>query len=102
MEEVRLYRATGPTDAYLLRQWLDERGIACTLRGESLMGLAGGIPVPDSYPSVWVAHADLQAAQQALTAWRGPALAHPAWVCAGCGEDNPASFQMCWSCERAR
>lgn len=23
-----------------------------------------------------------------------------AWVCPGCGEENPANFQLCWNCER--
>lgn len=24
------------------------------------------------------------------------------WRCAGCGEDNPGNFELCWNCERAR
>ena len=24
------------------------------------------------------------------------------WRCAGCGEDNEGSFDVCWSCERPR
>lgn len=99
MPEVMLYKATGPTDAYLLRRALADHGIACRLDGEALMGLAGGIPIPDAFPRVWVDREDAPAAEEVLRAWRGPALVHPAWRCPSCGEENPAGFEICWSCE---
>ncbi|MCB9663519.1 MAG: DUF2007 domain-containing protein [Alphaproteobacteria bacterium] len=102
MGDVRLYRADGPADAYLLRQWLTEHGIRCRVQGEDLMSLAGGIPVRDALPSVWVDAADEPAARDLLARWKGPSLVHPAWRCAACGEENPATFQVCWSCEAER
>lgn len=102
MGEVRLYRATGQADAYLLRQWLAEHGIACRLQGEALMSLAGGIPLRDALPSVWVDEDRAEEAREVLQRWQGPALVHPAWRCTSCGEENPASFEVCWSCETDR
>ena len=32
----------------------------------------------------------------------GDAIDGSAWKCAGCGEDNPGSFQECWKCQRGR
>jgi hypothetical protein len=28
------------------------------------------------------------------------AKAHPKWRCAGCGEENPHEFEICWSCRQ--
>ena len=99
-DEIVLYRAMGPTDAYLLRQWLEDVGIPCRLVGESLMGLGGAIPIPDALPRVLVPKAHEAEAKEALARWQGPRLVHPARTCPHCGEDNPPSFALCWSCEQ--
>jgi hypothetical protein len=97
-----LYRARGPADVYLLVAALDAAGVASTLRGEARVGLAGAIPVRDAAPEVWVAEHDRAAAVAVLRAFEGPALVHPEWRCARCGELNPASFQLCWQCDTER
>lgn len=94
---VRIYQGTGPTDAWLVRDWLVRNAIDAWMRGEHLIGLQGQVPI--TWPSVWVRECDRDAAEAAMRAFEGPVLVHPDWVCLGCGEVNGASFGSCWSCQ---
>jgi hypothetical protein len=94
----RVYQATGPTDAYLVRDWLERNGIRVFVRGEGLMSLRGELPI--SWPSLWVEPADEGVANEALAAFHAPTLVHPDWKCDGCGEQNAPTFGSCWSCGR--
>ena len=102
MRMTRLYRAHGPADIYLLRDFLARHGVPSELRGESLRGLAGAIPVPDTFPSLWVRDVDLENAVALLKEFEGPKLVHPDWLCTGCGETNAPTFEFCWNCETSR
>ena len=52
--KVCVYRAAGPTDGHLIRDLLVADGIPVEMRGEQLTSLAGGIPLPDAWPTLWV------------------------------------------------
>ncbi len=97
--DILLYRSEGLADAWLLHARLADAGIPSRVAGESLAGLAGAIPVKDTKPTVWVDEGRWDEAQAVLARFQGPELVHPAWVCPGCGEDNPAGFAVCWNCE---
>ncbi len=50
-------------------------------------------------PQVWVDDArDAERAHALIDAYLAPAPAGPAVACPKCGEENPASFDLCWSC----
>jgi hypothetical protein len=97
----RVYRATGPADAYLVRDWLVRNDIPAQVRNENLMSIRGEVPVGQAWPEVWVNRDDQVRAEEAIQTFQGPTLVHPDWRCAGCGELNPASFGSCWSCGRS-
>lgn len=97
-----LYRADGPVDGWLLHHFLDTLGIPSEVRGQSLYGLGGAIPMPDAAMSVWVAEPHRERAQAALKRWKGPELVHPRWRCSACGEENEPAFELCWSCGHDR
>lgn len=95
---VRAYQGSGPTDAYLVRDWLQRNGVSAEVRGESLMTLRGDIPITEAWPTVWVPP-DLHArARELVTEFHGPTLVHPDWKCPRCGEENAPTFGSCWSC----
>ncbi len=79
---VKVYQATGPTDAYLVRDWLERNGVKAQVRGESLMSLRGEIPVGQAWPTLWVAAANRERAKELLKQFEGPTLVHPPWQCA--------------------
>lgn len=101
MDWICVYRAAGPTDASLLRDRLDRAGVPCRVRGD-LFVLRGEIPLGDAAPTVWVRASDRERALAEVRAYEGPALVHPRWVCPGCGEENEAGFDWCWSCQTDR
>ncbi len=81
-----------------MRESLAAAGLEVALRGMSRPGLAGEIPIPDAVVDVWVKEGDADAARACLADLE--AKAHLEWVCRQCGERNPASFEVCWSCQR--
>jgi hypothetical protein len=101
MDWVCLFRGGGPTDAWLVRDWLLRNGLEVRVQGD-LSGLHGQIPIGDAWPSVWVRRSDLPSATDALRQYdASPRLVHPVWRCA-CGEENEANFESCWSCQTDR
>ncbi|MEQ1500805.1 MAG: hypothetical protein ABMB14_01175 [Myxococcota bacterium] len=97
MDWVCVFRGGGPTDAFLVRDWLVENGVRVLIRGD-LATARGEIAIHETWPSVWVPAIDRPNAEAALVVYNAPRLVHPAWVCAGCGERNEATFGSCWQC----
>ena len=97
-----VYLARDPLDAQVVRGALQSTGIDAQVRGESLWGVRGQLPVSaDTAPSVWVSDADQQAALS-LIARRGLTLAGLAsWLCSRCGEEIEGQFDSCWRCAGA-
>lgn len=114
---VRIYSAPVPAQAHILRGALEAAGIPAEVRGDQRTTLAGGLPVDACFAEVWVHARDLDASERILqemlptggpsgalsiadAAPEGGELGLSAeWRCAGCGEDNPPSFELCWSCQ---
>ena len=93
-----VYRGQGPTDAYLVKHWLERNQIVAHVRGEHRMTLRGELPIPDAWPSVWVREQDQDAADEAMRLFNAPRAVHPRWDCPRCQEDNEPNFDSCWSC----
>ncbi|HEY8520056.1 MAG TPA: DUF2007 domain-containing protein [Gammaproteobacteria bacterium] len=88
----KVFRSKAPTEATLVRNLLVEEGIDARLFG-------GETPYPGVLNiEVWVT--DDADAPRALELIRRTFSdeERPAWRCAACGESNPASFELCWSC----
>lgn len=95
-DKVCVYRSTGLADSHITRDLLVGGGIPTEIRGENLVSLAGGIPTPDTFPTLWVVAHNAPRALALIEAARHQA-AMPAWVCS-CGEPNDGPFGSCWSC----
>ena len=96
---VRLQRCRTLGEATLLRTSLEAAGVPAQLRGEQRGGILGEIPIPDAMVEVLVDAADEPAARGVLVALERAAERAP-WRCAGCGEETPGGFELCWSCGR--
>ncbi|TNE90203.1 MAG: hypothetical protein EP330_09090 [Deltaproteobacteria bacterium] len=95
----RVFQGNDPVEPYLLRDWLARNGVAVQLRGASLLGVVGGIPIPKSFPTLWVPEYQKLDAERLIAQFSGPALVHPEWECKQCGEINAPSFGSCWNCQ---
>jgi len=96
-----VFRASGPTDAWLVRDWLERNGLHVLVRGD-LESAAGQIPFPEAWPTVWVPDQQREQADEAMRLFRGPRLVTSPWTCPGCSEENEPTFDSCWQCETER
>jgi hypothetical protein len=90
----------GP-NAQLIKQLLDDNGIAAVVEGERLYALRGDMPTV--YPTVWVANdADLPRACEIIEEFtkqsRAVAVRRETWTCKTCGEEIENQFSACWRC----
>ncbi len=61
--------------------------------------LAGELPVDVARPQVWVDDAtDADRARGIIDEYVRAAPSGPPVACRKCGEENPASFDLCWNC----
>jgi hypothetical protein len=90
--------------ANLLRERLQEEGIACLVRNDELATALGELPFVECYPELWVVDDEAwPRARLLLDQWLTDAVeSGPEWICPGCGERIEGQFQLCWNCNRER
>jgi hypothetical protein len=96
----RVYIASDPIDAELIRSLLGTYGLEALVKGEHLWSLPGVPMTPDGAPSVWVAHdEDEQRARAIIEEHRkAPMPEGRPWRCRICEEENDGGFSNCWKC----
>ena len=78
---------------------LADRGIRARVLNANASSLAGELPIDQALPQVWVDDpADAERARAAIETFKLGTTHHGTHQCPACGEDNPASFDLCWSC----
>ena len=85
-------------EAHLLVGLLAERGIRARVLNANASSVAGELPVDQARPQVWVDDpSDAPRARDLIDDFvRTPV--GPTIKCPACGEENPSSFELCWSC----
>lgn len=88
---------------------LEQQRLPVMLLNEHLAGTPGVLPFNRDMAidaEVWVLDADLaDRCARLIGEFRAAALAAgtgAAWSCPACGEENPAGFDLCWSCGAGR
>lgn len=94
----RVHAAANLLVAQLLVDLLADRGIRARVLNANASGIAGELPIDQAMPQVWVDDAaDAERARAVIEEYvRAPV--GPARKCPACGEENPGSFDLCWSC----
>lgn len=83
----------------MLKDFLDQEGIATVIVGDHLSGAVGELPA-DIFPTLWVLDdSDLERAVRITATFfnRSP-VSGKAWMCPVCGEDIDGGFEICWNC----
>ncbi len=95
-----IFQAKDPTQAHVLVEILESKGIHAIIQDEQTFSLRGEIPVV--YPSVWVSDEHVEAARNVcgdFSARRhSPESVGEAWICPACGESIDPNFTDCWKC----
>lgn len=101
---VRIYRAANSTEAHVIRGLLEQQGIQVHLFGEELSSGIGELPADVIEVEIHVPKGYRQLARQLIEEYEiRPSAAGEAggeWKCQVCSEDNPATFGVCWNCQR--
>jgi Putative prokaryotic signal transducing protein len=86
-----------------LKALLDNAGIACFLNNEVSSTLAGGIPMAEAMPELWIEDdSRLEEALQIKKDWQSPNIQGSPWTCPKCGEKQEPQFTSCWKCGTQR
>ncbi len=86
----------------LLKNVLEQSGIACVIKNDQLSGGLGEIPFLECLPELWVLEdRDLARATTLLKNLEEPSARTAKWRCTGCGELNEGQFAACWHCGTA-
>ena len=96
---IRFYTAHNRFDAYLLADRLNQAGIRAHVFNEHASSIVGDVPTEIGQPQVWLER-EQDCERAALLVSRIEADAGTTEVrrCAACGEESPASFDLCWKC----
>ena len=100
----KVFSSNEVSEAALIRDALVHQGVEVTIQNEH----SGGSAVPGFRPpaEVWVTHDDAYEDARRIVIDTISTLANKAelkpWACKGCGEENPQSFELCWSCGLVR
>lgn len=102
MSPRKVYIASDPVNAEIVKDHLGSHGIAAQVRGRFLWGGMGELPA-DVYPTVWVDHGeDYDAARRLIAAFEAGETDGEPWRCPRCREDLPGQFDACWRCGATR
>lgn len=97
-----IYSAPTLFQVTLVHDALEYAGVQTELRNEFAGGAAGELAPQDTWPELWLVDNEREArARQVIKELESEADA-PDWVCRECGSDNPAGFEICWSCGERR
>ena len=95
----RIFSSNNVGDVGLLRNRLDETGIAYEVRNETTP-----YPLHGLCPEIWVIHdADFfRACELRDGLHRSLPVSEESWTCPACGEQLEGQFTSCWKCGTAR
>ncbi|HYQ99241.1 MAG TPA: DUF2007 domain-containing protein [Casimicrobiaceae bacterium] len=96
---IRFYTARNRFDAYLLADRLKQAGIRAHVFNEHASSIVGEIPPEVGQPQVWLEREqDRERALLLLSRIEDDAQQSGVRRCSACGEESPASFDLCWKC----
>jgi hypothetical protein len=94
----KVHTAANLPEAHLLVDLLARHGMHARVLNANASSLAGELPIDASMPQVWVDDPRDAGRARELIEEFALSSAGPARKCGACGEENPASFDLCWSC----
>jgi Putative prokaryotic signal transducing protein len=93
---------TDRISAYVLRDIFAMHGIKTHVLNEYMQGAIGELPVDAAMPQVWLDDgSDRPRATEVLRQFNVQRNRTGSLFCRACKEENPATFETCWSCSVA-
>ena len=99
---IRIYIARQRYDAWLVADRLNQAGIRAHVFNQHASSIVGDVPPDVAQPQVWLEReCDVERAQVVLKDIEAAGARGGSVVCAACGEESPANFDLCWKCGAA-
>lgn len=95
-EWIPVFEAANGLEAHALKGALESRGMAVQLKGEALAGALGELPMDAAQVTLLVSARHWQQAREFVQRYQQHD--QQGWHCGQCGEENDASFEICWCC----
>jgi hypothetical protein len=105
---IQVYSAEHPTEAHYVKGLLESQGITCDMRGETLFGARGELPITtETAPSIWIVDdSKFKEAREVIKEYENleniETYDNSKWKCDSCGEESEAQFTECWNCLNPR
>ena len=94
-----LLRASDRIQAYVVRDILSHHGIKAHVFNEHTSSIVGDVPPDVALPQVWLDDdADHARATAVLREHDTAGRRVGVLFCRACGEESPATFELCWNC----
>jgi len=85
-----------------IRNILQNNGIETLLKNEFISGATGDLSPFDTWLELWIEHdKDFDQALSLIEDLEKDDSSKT-WVCQNCHEVNPASFDICWNCQKEK
>lgn len=84
-------------EAHILQDTLAREGILAAIRHDHLT--SADLPSPGTDLELWVNELQFERAGQIIEQAKADAASGETRICPNCGEENPAHFERCWSCQ---
>ncbi len=81
-----------------MRSFLESHGVPSVLKNEFTSSVMGEVPFFETWPEIWVADEMFQQAEQLVAQVQSEIVDTDDWLCSGCKEENPSTFEICWCC----
>jgi len=95
---MRIYSAPTLFQVTLVRDALEYHGVQTELRNEFASGAAGELAPMDVWPELWLLDPDREERARQVIAELENNEGKSDWLCSFCNAENPAGFELCWSC----
>ena len=95
---IRFYTARNRYDAYLLADRLKQAGIRAHVFNEHASSIVGEVSPEVGQPQVWLEREQDRERAAVLLARIEADAGEATHHCTACGEESPASFDLCWNC----
>ena len=96
----RVYTAEDRLMIYHLKNVLEQQGIDCMVKNDSLSSVIGEIPFIVAWPELWVIDGDMEAwAKELIKRSLKDVIEGESWTCQQCGEEHSSQFTDCWNCQ---
>lgn len=84
------------------RNLLENAGIATRLENEFAGGAIGELAPINAWVELWIVRERDEQRAKEILAKLSRETEGPGWTCPQCGENNDASFELCWRCQTER